>query len=505
MAFRAATSSGTGTTNKPTGTVADDAIVLFAASDGNAATFGWPSGFVQQNLQDITGPDGQTAAYAVKLATASEPATYAVTGGSNTVIIAASFSGRDISSLANLLTVAGVNTKNQGSNTSPITLGLTGLTAGSGDDLLLLSTIDVQGGADVWSTAPPAGFTARLETYPNQWANACLISKDNAASGATGTLNETATRTSGSSNAGWIGYVVSLKAAAGGGAQSLTPSLFSNTNTFYDPTVGRGSVSLTPSLFSNSNTFYASVLSSTYPLTPSVFSNTNTFYAPTVGRGAVALTPGLFSNSNTFYSATVGRGAVGISPSLFSNSNTFYSATVGQGALTIAPDLFANDNTFYAATIGVGDVGLTPILFTNTNTFYSATIGDGSIVVPATETYHGYDSWNHSYLVKRKRKELEKTNLPKAVKKAIQSVAKLNLPENEAEAALRLRTQQIQWNNEYLSYMQALQEAMQAAIAYENEQLNSRLRAAAYKVSYQAKIAYEEDRQRRIQIIMQLI
>lgn len=118
----------------------------------------------------------------------------------------------------------------------------------------------------------------------------------------------------------------------------------------------------------------------------------------------------------------------------------------------------------------------------------------------------GYASWNHAHILKHKRRELQDADLPKAVKKAIQKVAKLNLPDIEAEAELRLRTQQIQWNNEYLGYMQGLQEAMQEAIAYEHEQLNSRLRTAAFNVAYQAKISSEmEDRQRRIQIIMYLI
>ncbi len=40
-------------------------------------------------------------------------------------------------------------------------------------------------------------------------------------------------------------------------------------------------------------------------LTPSLFTNSQTFYAPTVAPGAVALTPSLFSNSQTFYSPTV--------------------------------------------------------------------------------------------------------------------------------------------------------------------------------------------------------
>ena len=44
---------------------------------------------------------------------------------------------------------------------------------------------------------------------------------------------------------------------SGGALQTLYPGLFTNTNSFYSPTVTPGSISLSPSLFTNTNTFYA--------------------------------------------------------------------------------------------------------------------------------------------------------------------------------------------------------------------------------------------------------
>lgn len=49
--------------------------------------------------------------------------------------------------------------------------------------------------------------------------------------------------------------------AAGGGSQTLTPSLFTNTQTFYGPTVTAGAVTLLPSLFTNANTFFGATVS----------------------------------------------------------------------------------------------------------------------------------------------------------------------------------------------------------------------------------------------------
>jgi len=67
-------------------------------------------------------------------------------------------------------------------------------------------------------------------------------------------------------------------------------------------------------------------------LTPSLFSNQNTFYSATITTGAVTLTPSLFANANTFYAPTVAAGAVNLTPGLFANGNTFYGPTVTVGA-----------------------------------------------------------------------------------------------------------------------------------------------------------------------------
>ena len=171
---------------------------------------------------------------------------------------------------------------------------------------------------------------------------------------------------------------VTIALKPGSSTQALTPSLFTNTNTFYSATITTGAVGLTPSLFSNSNTFYTQVLNSSYDLTPDLFTNSNSFYTQTLSVGVVDLTPSLFTNSNTFYSATITTGVVDLTPSLFTNSNTYYTHTLTQ-VQGLTPDLFTNTNTFYTQVVGVGGVVLTPSLFTNSNTFYSATVSTGVV------------------------------------------------------------------------------------------------------------------------------
>jgi len=181
---------------------------------------------------------------------------------------------------------------------------------------------------------------------------------------------------------------VAIKESAGGGGTTLSPSLLTNSQTFYAPTVSAGAVSLTPSLYSNAQTFYAATVSqggATQALTPGLFSNSSTFYAPTVTPGSVTLTPGLFSNSQTFYSPSVVAegGPQTLTPSLVSNTNEFYAANVTTGAVTITPALFANTNTFFAPTVsqGFADQTLTPSLAVNTQQFFTAIVTTGGVTL----------------------------------------------------------------------------------------------------------------------------
>jgi hypothetical protein len=142
-------------------------------------------------------------------------------------------------------------------------------------------------------------------------------------------------------------------------AQDLTPSLFTNSQTFHAPTITTGAVTLSPGLFTNSQTFHAPTVLATYALTPGLFTNTQTFYAATVSQasGPQTLTPSLFTNDQTFYAPTVTPGAVALAPALLTNQQTFYGPTVslaGAEPQTLSPSLFVNEQFFYPATIRWG-------------------------------------------------------------------------------------------------------------------------------------------------------
>lgn len=179
------------------------------------------------------------------------------------------------------------------------------------------------------------------------------------------------------------------------GAVALTPSLFSNSNSFFTQTVTPGAVALTPSLYTNSNTFFTQTVSASYTITPSLFTNSNSFFTHTVTAGAVNLAPSLFTNTNTFYSPTVSlaSGTQNLAPSIFTNSNSFFTPTVAPGAVSLAPALFTNTNTFFAPTV-TSNKTLSPPLFTSTNSFFSPSVQSTYALIASlfgnTNTFFGH-------------------------------------------------------------------------------------------------------------------
>lgn len=127
--------------------------------------------------------------------------------------------------------------------------------------------------------------------------------------------------------------------AGGSGSQTLSPSLYSNSQSFYAPTLAPGAVTVTPSLYNNSQTFYSLTLSSTKTLSAALFTNAPTFYASIVslGSGPQVISPPLLVNAQSYFTQLVTPGQVSLFPALLTNSQSFYPATVSDGS-TGLPD-----------------------------------------------------------------------------------------------------------------------------------------------------------------------
>lgn len=190
----------------------------------------------------------------------------------------------------------------------------------------------------------------------------------------------------------------SLDVPDGAAAQGLTPSLFTNSQTFnaqaiaasyglapaltsfgetfYAPTVAAGAIDLAPSLLTNSQTFAATTVSGVGPsqdLTPSLVNNTQGFPTSALAT-SISIEAPLHSNAANFPSPTVEPGAVDLTPPAYQNEQTFPSASISQAA-TISPSLVANAQSFPSASVVSGEVSLVPALITTSQEIFAPSIG----------------------------------------------------------------------------------------------------------------------------------
>lgn len=216
---------------------------------------------------------------------------------------------------------------------------------------------------------------------------------------------------------GWFDSSLLEPVSSGPSAQSLSPSLFSNTNTFYAATVSPGPVTLSPSLYqnsngffaanitqggatqnltpslvNNSNTIYSAVLTSVRTLTPTLYSNTSTFFAPQV-TSSKTLTPSLYGNTQVFYTPTVST-AYALSPVRFDNTNQFYTLNVTSGSANLTQNSrLDNVNQFYTVTLSRGDVVLQPQRLDSLTVFYGGQVSTGAVTLQPSR----YDNPNALY------------------------------------------------------------------------------------------------------------
>jgi hypothetical protein len=129
------------------------------------------------------------------------------------------------------------------------------------------------------------------------------------------------------------------------------------------------------------------------------------------------------------------------------------------------------------------------------------------VYVPPTDVIEGAGNWNTS-----RRKFVRK--LPKQASKAVEQVAKLALPPQEAEIALRSRLIEAEWDDYYLEVENALQRAIALQLAntiHELRRYNEEMLARAEQAQLEAymqemqRLDLARENAKRIDIIMRLI
>lgn len=169
-----------------------------------------------------------------------------------------------------------------------------------------------------------------------------------------------ATWTDGSTAAGssWCAATLALRPAVT--TQTLSPSLFTNSQTFHAATVA-ASYTLAPPLLTQAPSFPAATVAASNSLQPPLVTNTVAFHAATV-MASNSLAPLLLTNAQSFHASTIAS-VVLVAPSLLTNSQSFYGASAAPGPVTVAPNPLSNAQSFYGATVALEQHVLPPLIY----------------------------------------------------------------------------------------------------------------------------------------------
>lgn len=170
--------------------------------------------------------------------------------------------------------------------------------------------------------------------------------------------------------------------AASAGAQTLSPSLLSDSDAFWAPIITKRNT-VSPGLFSDTDTFFAPTVTARKTISAPLFSDSDTIFAPVVTGGSVTIQPPLVTDSDAFFGPTVTKAIQYVQPGLLSESDSFYAPTV-HATKTLAPGLLSDADTFYAPTLTRGVATIRPPLVVDNDLIYRPTVYDPASGVPRT-------------------------------------------------------------------------------------------------------------------------
>ena len=242
----------------PSGINAGDLLLL--QCNGTALLSGTPSGWTTF----ITG----TTNIFYRFADGSEGSTVSLTFAAAQSVAAAVMRVSGVDTAPEGSTATGTATQPDGPNLAP--------SWGSADVMWVSLNTWAETATDHTVNTYPSGYTNTLETAVTSAGNrrVALATKNATAS----SENPGAYSMNGALGGGfnWRVNTVGLR-----GHQVLTPSLYTDGDTYFSPTVGRGAVSLTPSLYSDTDSFFSATVS--FKIFPSLFSDGDTFNTHVIG------------------------------------------------------------------------------------------------------------------------------------------------------------------------------------------------------------------------------
>jgi len=168
-------------------------------------------------------------------------------------------------------------------------------------------------------------------------------------------------------------FVGAHEILASGGA-TLLPTLLTESQTHYSPTVTPGAVGISPVLVASSETLYTPTIQASVDILPSLLTSSALVSTPTLTPGTVILTPGLIAGTSQGYTATVVPGAVGLTPDAIASAAAVYEASVVAEGGVLTPSLLQAGTSIYDPSLTPGTVILTPSVLSSGAVLYTATV-----------------------------------------------------------------------------------------------------------------------------------
>ena len=169
------------------------------------------------------------------------------------------------------------------------------------------------------------------------------------------------------------------------GAQTLSPSLFNNTQAFPSQSVSLGQISLQPAPLNNGQSFLNQIVLSKITLSPVLVNNNQVFFNHAVVPGIVALTPTLLNSSTSLIPPSLTKNVLELIPGKIDNGQVFYGASVNCGSINLTTNLVSNNSLFFAPSLAFVPTSLKPALLIGSQTFYSAVVSAGPITLAAPQ------------------------------------------------------------------------------------------------------------------------
>jgi len=155
--------------------------------------------------------------------------------------------------------------------------------------------------------------------------------------------------------------------------QLVVPTFFSDSDTFFSPTLAVGAVNITPTLFIDSDSPRMALVTGggAQPTMAGRINDADNFFVPALAAGTVNVIPLTFTDTDVFFDPITG---LFVGPSKFTDADAVFNPVV-LAVSDIQPVLFVDSDVFFAPALTVSAVNISPFPFVDTDILRMPSVG----------------------------------------------------------------------------------------------------------------------------------